>query len=142
MMKYNTNLKLLSTSQMSLYQENLSKIKDILLLTYGESDLPVNKEIKSALINSLLDNHDKYCSSYGLLSLRKNIANKLNKQYDLNYNYENIIIFYKVFVKYFFIHTVYIRHYIHCRHSIFYDTISQNKYTLLNPHKEESDDPR
>lgn len=92
MMKYNTNLKLLSTSQMSLYQENLSKIKDILLLTYGESDLPVNKEIKSALINSLLDNHDKYCSSYGLLSLRKNIANKLNKQYDLNYNYENIII--------------------------------------------------
>ena len=82
-MKYNTNLKLLSTSQMSLYQENLSKIKDILLLTYGESDLPVNKEIKSALINSLLDNHDKYCSSYGLLSLRKNIANKLNKQYDL-----------------------------------------------------------
>ena len=59
MMKYNTNLKLLSTSQMSLYQENLSKIKDILLLTYGESDLPVNKEIKSALINSLLDNHDK-----------------------------------------------------------------------------------
>lgn len=91
-MKYNTNLKLLSPSQMSLYQENLLKTKDILLLTYGESDLPVNKEIKSALINSLLDNHDKYTSSYGLLSLRNIIADKINKKYDLNYNYENIII--------------------------------------------------
>ena len=91
-MKYNTNLKLLSPSQMSLYQENLLKTKDILLLTYGESDLPVNKEIKSALINSLLDNHDKYTSSYGLLSLRSIIADKINKKYDLNYNYENIII--------------------------------------------------
>lgn len=91
-MKYNTNLKLLSPSQMSLYQENLLKTKDILLLTYGESDLPVNKEIKSALINSLLDNHDKYTSSYGLLSLRNIIANKINKKYDLNYNYENVII--------------------------------------------------
>lgn len=91
-MKYNTNLKLLSPSKMSLYQENLLKTKDILLLTYGESDLPVNKEIKSALINSLLDNHDKYTSSYGLLSLRKIIADKINKKYDLNYNYENIII--------------------------------------------------
>lgn len=91
-MKYNTNLKLLSPSQMSLYQENLLKTKDILLLTYGESDLPVNKEIKSALINSLLDNHDKYTSSYGLLSLRNIIADKINKKYDLNYNYENVII--------------------------------------------------
>ena len=91
-MKYNTNLKLLSPSKMSLYQENLLKTKDILLLTYGESDLPVNKEIKSALINSLLDNHDKYTSSYGLLSLRNIIADKINKKYDLNYNYENIII--------------------------------------------------
>ena len=91
-MKYNTNLKLLSPSKMSLYQENLLKTKDILLLTYGESDLPVNKEIKSALINSLLDNHDKYTSSYGLLSLRSIIADKINKKYDLNYNYENIII--------------------------------------------------
>lgn len=91
-MKYNTNLKLLSPSKMSLYQENLLKTKDILLLTYGESDLPVNKEIKSALINSLLDNHDKYTSSYGLLSLRNIIADKINKKYDLNYNYENVII--------------------------------------------------
>ena len=45
-MKYNTNLKLLSPSKMSLYQENLLKTKDILLLTYGESDFKYLKERK------------------------------------------------------------------------------------------------
>lgn len=91
MMKYNTTLKQLPISSITEFQSFLKEIKGITLLTYGESDLPVNKEIKSELITSLLNLNDKYTSSSGLLELRQTIAKKENKNL-YNYTKDNVLI--------------------------------------------------
>lgn len=92
MMKYNTTLKHLPSSEIAEFQTFLKQIKDITLLTYGESDLPVEKEIKSELINSVLDNHDHYTSSYGLKDLRQTISQKENTRYHLKTTQDNVLI--------------------------------------------------
>lgn len=91
-MKYNTTLKHLPHSEISEFQNFLKQIKGITLLTYGESDLPVEKAIKSELVDSVLDNHDHYTSSYGLKELRQSISIKENYRYNLQTNQENVLV--------------------------------------------------
>lgn len=91
-MKYNTNLNKIPFSELSLFNSELKSIPNITLLTYGETDYPIDKNIKSELINSILQNNDKYSPSQGILELRKNIAKKENEKYNLNINEENILI--------------------------------------------------
>ena len=79
-------------SSISAFQKELKQIPDILLLTYGESDLPPAPSIKSELISSLLSNHDRYASAQGDPTLRKNIAKKENERHQSNCSEENILI--------------------------------------------------
>lgn len=93
-MRYNDNLSKISESLLSKFNNEISLIDNITLLTYGESDIPVSKNIKTQLINSLLSNNDKYCSSQGLLSTRNVIINLINNKYNTSFNEENILLTY------------------------------------------------
>lgn len=91
-MKYNTNLLKIKENSLSEFNKYLSSINKITLLTYGESDLPVEKYIKSQMIDSILKNNDKYSPSQGLLSTRNIICNLINNRYKIHYTEENILI--------------------------------------------------
>lgn len=91
-MKYNTNLKNLKESQLSTFQNEISKIDDILLLTYGESDCPIDPMIKTEMIHHLIIDQGKYQPHQGLNKLRNAIAIKENNKHQSNYSLDNVLI--------------------------------------------------
>lgn len=93
-MKYNTKLEKINESELSLFNQYLASLDDMTLLTYGESDLEVNKLIKTQLIDSLLQKNDKYSPSQGLLKVRNLIANIENKRHNLCLIEENVLLTY------------------------------------------------
>lgn len=91
-MKYNYNLKSLPESNISKFNHYLKNIPNCLMLTYGESDLPVDSFIKDALIDSLLNGHDNYCESQGKKSTRKSISEYENKVHKTSYTEDNCLL--------------------------------------------------
>lgn len=79
-------------SSISAFQKELKQIPDILLMTYGESDLPPSSSIKSELISSLLSDHDHYAPTQGDPMLRKNIAKKENNLHRSTYTEDHVLI--------------------------------------------------
>ena len=92
MMKYNTNLKNLKESKLSIFQNEISKIKDITLLTYGESDYPIDPMIKTEMIHFLIEDKGKYQPHKGLEKLRNAITLKENQKHHSNYSSNNVLI--------------------------------------------------
>ena len=91
-MKYNTNLKNLKESKLSIFQNEISKIKDITLLTYGESDYPIDPMIKTEMIHFLIEDKGKYQPHKGLEKLRNAITLKENQKHHSNYSSNNVLI--------------------------------------------------
>ena len=80
------------TSTMSSFNNYLKSIPKITLLTYGESSFNILPEIKTSLINYILDNNDKYCLANGDENTRKIIIELENKKMNTSFNINNIII--------------------------------------------------
>jgi len=65
---------------------------DICNLSAGEPDFDAPKEVIEATSKAIFDGFTKYGPAAGNLDLRKAIANKLQIQNDLNYEFENVIV--------------------------------------------------
>lgn len=66
--------------------------KDVITLHNGEPDFATPDYIKLAGIDAILKNKTKYTLAPGTVDLRKAIANKLQKENNLNYNYTQICV--------------------------------------------------
>ena len=65
---------------------------DICNLSAGEPDFNAPKEVIEATSKAIFDGFTKYGPAAGNLDLRKAIANKLQIQNDLNYEFENVMV--------------------------------------------------
>ncbi len=65
---------------------------DICNLSAGEPDFDAPKEVIEATSKAIFDGFTKYGPAAGNLDLRKAIANKLQIQNDLNYEFENVMV--------------------------------------------------
>ncbi|TDX51416.1 aminotransferase class I/II-fold pyridoxal phosphate-dependent enzyme [Orenia marismortui] len=69
-----------------------SGVEDVISLGVGEPDFVTPWHIREAAFYSLEQGDTMYTSNYGLLELRREIANLLSKDYHLNYNPDNEIL--------------------------------------------------
>ncbi|WP_018248688.1 aminotransferase class I/II-fold pyridoxal phosphate-dependent enzyme [Orenia marismortui] len=69
-----------------------SGVEDVISLGVGEPDFVTPWHIREAAFYSLEQGDTMYTSNYGLLQLRREIANLLSKDYHLNYNPDNEIL--------------------------------------------------
>jgi len=69
-----------------------SGVEDVISLGVGEPDFVTPWHIREAAFYSLEQGDTMYTSNYGLLDLRKEIANLLKRDYKLEYNPENQIL--------------------------------------------------
>jgi aspartate aminotransferase len=65
---------------------------DVINLSAGEPDFDTPEPIKEACIKALKEGFTKYTPSPGILSLRKAICEKINKDYGLDYSPEEVIV--------------------------------------------------
>ena len=65
---------------------------DICNLSAGEPDFNAPKEVIEATSKAIFDGFTKYGPAAGNLDLRKAIANKLQIQNNLNYEFENVMV--------------------------------------------------
>lgn len=91
-MKYNYRIKNLKCSNISSFNQYLKSIDDIVLLTYGDPQIKVKKEIKDEIINAILEDNDHYVDSYGLIEARNSICTYENRFHNVNYNIENCLV--------------------------------------------------
>ncbi|UQS84431.1 aminotransferase class I/II-fold pyridoxal phosphate-dependent enzyme [Apilactobacillus apisilvae] len=89
---YNQRLNSIQPSNIRGFDNQISKIKDIIKLTIGEPDLNTPKHIKTAAKKSIDDDDSHYSHQAGKLPLRKAIHNHLLNEYRLDYNPENEIV--------------------------------------------------
>ncbi len=84
--KMNKRVTSLQQSNILLFNQEVSQIKDIVKLTIGEPDFNTPDHIKKAAINAVEDNESHYTNSRGTLELRQAAANYFHKKYDLNFD--------------------------------------------------------
>ena len=65
---------------------------DICNLSAGEPDFNAPKEVIEATSKAIFDGFTKYGPAAGNLDLRKAIANKIQIQNNLNYEFENVMV--------------------------------------------------
>ena len=68
------------------YFDIVATMEGVISLGVGEPDFPTPKAIREAGIASLQDNKTKYTSNWGLIELRKEICNYVERKYNLSYN--------------------------------------------------------
>lgn len=74
------------------YFDIVSEMDDVISLGVGEPDFITPWNIREAGIYSLEKGHTHYSSNAGLIELRREISNYLNRKYDLKYNPDNQIL--------------------------------------------------
>ncbi|WP_105956465.1 aminotransferase class I/II-fold pyridoxal phosphate-dependent enzyme [Apilactobacillus quenuiae] len=89
---YNRRLNLIQPSNIRGFDNQISKIKDIIKLTIGEPDLNTPDHIKNAAKRNIDDDDSHYSNQAGKLQLRKAIHNYLFNDYGLDYNSEDEIV--------------------------------------------------
>lgn len=89
--QFNPNLSRVQPTPIRVFDNQASKIPGIVKLTLGEPDFNVPEVAKQAAIQSINDNDSHYSAGAGTPTLRKAIANYLQKHYDLNYDAETEI---------------------------------------------------
>jgi len=87
----NPNIVSLKPSGIRKFFDVAEKMEDVISLGVGEPDFPTPWHIRHAAINSLENSKTRYTSNWGLLQLRKEISNFLNRKYSLNYDPETEI---------------------------------------------------
>lgn len=87
----NPNIVSLKPSGIRKFFDVAEKMEDVISLGVGEPDFPTPWHIRHAAINSLENSKTRYTSNWGLLQLRKEISNFLNRKYALSYDPETEI---------------------------------------------------
>lgn len=87
----NSNIVSLKPSGIRKFFDVAEKMDDVISLGVGEPDFPTPWHIRHAAINSLENSKTRYTSNWGLIQLRQEISNFLNRKYNLNYDPENEI---------------------------------------------------
>ena len=90
--RVNTEVLKFKKSGIRKFAEAASQIPGVVSLTIGEPEFNTSDLIKNAAKQALDDNHTHYPSGQGLLSLRQAVAAFENKQCNLNYKAEEVII--------------------------------------------------
>ena len=90
--RVNTEVLKFKKSGIRKFAEAASQIPGVVSLTIGEPEFNTSDLIKDAAKQALDDNHTHYPSGQGLLSLRQAVAAFENKQCNLNYKDEEVII--------------------------------------------------
>ncbi len=67
-------------------------MEDVISLGVGEPDFPTPWHIRRAGIKSLEQSRTRYTSNAGLIELRREIANYLDRRYDLKYNFQTEVL--------------------------------------------------
>ena len=68
------------------YFDIVATMEGVISLGVGEPDFPTPKAIRDAGIASLQESKTKYTSNWGLIELRKEICNYVERKYNLSYN--------------------------------------------------------
>ncbi len=68
------------------------QMEDVISLGVGEPDFPTPWHIRSAGIRSLEQGKTRYTSNHGLLSMRKEVSNFINRKYGVEYDPEREIL--------------------------------------------------
>ena len=68
------------------YFDIVATMEGVISLGVGEPDFPTPKAIRDAGIASLQESKTKYTSNWGLIELRKEICNYVERKYHLSYN--------------------------------------------------------
>ena len=90
--RVNTEVLKFKKSGIRKFAEAASQIPGVVSLTIGEPEFNTSDLIKDAAKQALDDNHTHYPSGQGLLSLRQAVAAFENKQCNMNYTAEEVII--------------------------------------------------
>ena len=90
--RVNTEVLKFKKSGIRKFAEAASQIPGVVSLTIGEPEFNTSDLIKDAAKQALDDNHTHYPSGQGLLSLRQAVAAFENKQCNMNYKAEEVII--------------------------------------------------
>lgn len=69
------------------YFDIVATMEGVISLGVGEPDFPTPKAIREAGIASLQDNKTKYTSNWGLIELRKEICNYVERKYHISYDH-------------------------------------------------------
>ena len=70
----------------------ISEGKDIINLGIGQPDFPTPSNIQEAAIKAIKDGHHGYTPSNGILPLREAVSEKINQDYKVNVNPDQILI--------------------------------------------------
>ena len=70
----------------------ISEGRDIINLGIGQPDFPTPSNIQEAAIKAIKDGHHGYTPSNGILPLREAVSEKINKDYKVNVNPDEILI--------------------------------------------------
>lgn len=90
--RVNTEVLKFKKSGIRKFAEAASQIPGVVSLTIGEPEFNTSDLIKDAAKQALDENHTHYPSGQGLLSLRQAVAAFENKQCNMNYTAEEVII--------------------------------------------------
>ena len=74
------------------YFDLINEMEDVISLGVGEPDFVTPWNVREAGIYSLEQCHTHYSSNAGFIELREEIANYLNRRFDLTYDPKNEII--------------------------------------------------
>ena len=74
------------------YFDLINEMEDVISLGVGEPDFVTPWNVREAGIYSLEQGHTHYSSNAGFIELREEIANYLNRRFDLTYDPKNEII--------------------------------------------------
>ncbi len=74
------------------YFDLINEMDDVISLGVGEPDFVTTWNVREAGIYSLEKGHTHYSSNAGFIELREEIANYLNRRFDLSYNPNNEIL--------------------------------------------------
>ncbi len=70
----------------------MSKGKDVVAFTAGEPDFPTPDNVKNSAIDAINNNYTTYTSSNGLKELRQAICDKLDKDNNLSYTPDEVVV--------------------------------------------------
>ncbi|OFI48503.1 aromatic amino acid aminotransferase [Floricoccus tropicus] len=90
--RFNQNINKIAVSEIRQFDQEVSKIPNIIKLTLGEPDFNTPEEVKAAGIAAIADNQSHYTGMSGLLPLRQAVSEFMKEKYNLSYNPDNEIL--------------------------------------------------
>ena len=90
--KFNTNLGKIEISKIREFDQEISKIPNVLKLTLGEPDFPTPEHIKKAAIDAIDADESHYTGMRGLIELRHAASQFVAEKYNLHYDAETEIL--------------------------------------------------